>query len=130
MQSFLAGIIAALLSWCIAKFIKLKKGNSFFSSGGVVSVHSATAWSVVIIVFLYEGFSSIFLVALFLGILVARDSFGVRKAVGEHAKSLQSLGAKHVVIVKGHSVPEVIKGICIGLVCGVVVYAGINFIIN
>ena len=125
--------IAIVISWVVCSLIKFfitKEKLSFFEAfmvtGGMPSSHSSIVSSLTTTIYFLEGFSNLFFVSLVFSGLVIRDSFGVRKSVGEQAALLNKI-AKHdhvpgkVKIVMGHTLFQVIAGILLGVIIGVIV---------
>ena len=120
-------LISAALSWLIAQVLKvlidgIRNGFSaerLAGGGGMPSSHSATV----------AGLTT----ALFFAIIVIYDAAGVRMETGREAKVLNLLrrrdleeGRKPVYDrdlqeKMGHTVPEILAGIVIGVACGAVV---------
>lgn len=97
----------------------------FWRTGGMPSSHSAVAISISAAIALTEGFSNLFIVSLFLSLIVVRDALGVRRSSGLQSKALNKLGGtlstqfgihyESVKEVHGHSLPEVLMGVVLGL---------------
>jgi acid phosphatase family membrane protein YuiD len=133
--------LSVSLSVFIAQFIKLvyalfKEKKFIFSklwdTGGMPSSHSALASSLVLSVYLIEGFSLLFLITLFLSLVIVRDAFGIRKDVGDQAKILNKiiidLKLKHKINFKklnelvGHSFLQSIFGLITGIIITLFVF--------
>jgi acid phosphatase family membrane protein YuiD len=104
-----------------------------FATGGMPSGHAAATSAIATAAILRHGlFSDISVVALFFAIVTMRDAFGVRRASGEQAKTLNSLGkalAQKLKIdynpvkeVKGHSPAEVVAGAMTGVAVAVILH--------
>ncbi len=131
--------LSAVFSWFIAQFIKtvivvlypMQKpikyylGVLLWKTGGMPSSHSALVTSVAISAGFQEGFNTPLFIALSCyGLLVIRDSVGVRRAAGIQAKMLNRLGRelekrngipyRPVKEVNGHTASEAIVGSIIG----------------
>ena len=131
--------LSAVFSWFIAQFIKtviavlypMQKpikyylGVLLWKTGGMPSSHSALVTSVAISTGFQEGFTSTFFIAFScFGLLVIRDSVGVRRAAGLQAIMLNRLGRelekrngipfRPVKEVNGHTASEAIIGSIIG----------------
>jgi hypothetical protein len=97
----------------------------FWRTGGMPSSHSAVAISISAAIALTEGLSNLFIVSLFLSLIVIRDALGVRRSSGLQSKALNKLGGElstqfgiqyeSVKEVHGHSLPEVLVGVVLGL---------------
>jgi acid phosphatase family membrane protein YuiD len=132
--------LSALFSWFFTQFVKtviiiIAKPAPMpiryyisillWKTGGMPSSHSALVTALATAIGFKEGFSSsLFLAACAFGLLVIRDSVGVRRSAGIQARTLNKLGAdlneklnidyRPVKEVSGHTVSEVLIGIVIG----------------
>ena len=131
-------LIAALLGWTIAQIIKVpleylqtKRWNwaLFFSAGGMPSSHSALVTGLGLAIGLYEGFdSSLFAIAVVIGMVVIYDATGIRFQAGKQAEIINTmindLAAGHPLReeqlkeVLGHTPLEALGGVLLGLVSG------------
>ena len=93
-------LVAALLAGLIAQFVKLivisvkhkdLSIHDLYVTGGMPSSHSAFIVGLTTILFLEEGLSSAFTISLVLSIIILRDSYGVRRAVGNEGKAIEKL---------------------------------------
>lgn len=135
-------LISTAVAWTIAQVLKIinktiKNGFSvevLTSSGGMPSSHSATVTSLAAACGILEGSASAaFIVAVFLGIIVVYDALNVRLEAGKHAEVLNKLNEERVHEGKealfekplkttiGHTLPEIIAGIAIGLIVACIV---------
>lgn len=96
-------------------------------TGGMPSSHSAFVVALTTAIFLQEGASTTFVIALVLALVVLRDAFGVRRTVGEEGlllteilKKLKLKTSTHIAL--GHTPMQVLVGAVIGLVVAVGVY--------
>ena len=107
--------------------------NDIFVTGNMPSAHAAIVTALVSILFITEGFSSLFFVSLVFSAIVIRDAVGVRRTVGEESKVLGNVIAAlkkkfHITIPQkihqslGHQPIEVIVGVAIGIAASVMVY--------
>ena len=137
-------LITGVASWALAQVAKTiihyfiyKKFDIFrlFGDGGMPSGHSATVTSLATISALTYGFNSFqFAVTMLLAIIVCHDAMGVRRETGkqavllnELAKAFSALADNTLPEVKlkefvGHTPIQVIAGILIGIINGVVMY--------
>ena len=132
-------LLAPLLGWLIAQTIKVVislhkrewRIESFVSSGGFPSSHSAFTTALVTVESIIYGIKSIYfaIVAVFCGI-VLYDSLGVRKTTGDQTKAIQEIAKRSKVNLKtkitkseGHSAGEVLGGVAVGIVAGLVLYS-------
>ncbi|MGI9255732.1 MAG: divergent PAP2 family protein [Salinispira sp.] len=133
-------LISATISWlvtqCIktlihALFRKTPRGlpdiiaGLLWQTGGMPSSHGALVTALTVSIGILEGTgSSVFVLSLFFGIIVIRDSLGVRLSSGRQAHTLNKLGknlkkkfAIDFTVVKevhGHTPLEVLVGMLIG----------------
>ncbi len=143
-QSLLANrvLLSALCAWLIAQggkiiFEIIKGGFSLkrlAGGGGMPSSHSATVTGLATACGIVCGLSSAeFAVAFFLAIIVMYDAMGVRYETGQEAKILNALRERDIEEGKkplydhaldekmGHTLPEIIAGVCIGILAAVLV---------
>jgi len=130
---FLAQIIKAVLAILKRRKLRAKEIASIvlWKTGGMPSSHAALVVSLSASIAFIEGFNSLFILSLFLGLIVIRDALGVRRSAGLQAQALNLLG-KHVaerldvpfVPVKeihGHRWQEVLVGCLLGLAVSLLV---------
>ncbi len=124
-------LLAIVISLGLSKFFKLfyyrNAKEALLSGGGMPSSHCASAASLVMMIFLLEGFTTTFALALSFGVVVFVDAVRVRRAVGINADALKDLSThdKHkeeIMVEHGHTVPEAIVGSILGLVVAVGIY--------
>lgn len=107
--------------------------QDLFVTGNMPSAHAAIVVSLVVILLLTEGFSSLFFVAFVFAAIVIRDAVGVRRTVGEESRVLTNiitvLKTKfHISISRkmhqslGHQPIEVFVGTLIGIASALFVY--------
>ena len=132
----------AFVAWISAQIIKTilvlittKKFSAerLFGAGGMPSSHTALVVSLATAVFRTHGFeSTYFAIALTFAVVVMYDAMGVRREAGEHAKLLNSIvkdiftkdfkteeSVKALKEYLGHTPKEVLGGIILGLIVGV-----------
>ncbi|HLC52648.1 MAG TPA: divergent PAP2 family protein [Candidatus Nanoarchaeia archaeon] len=128
LAALLAGFGSQLIKLIIIWFKHKKLSfNDLFVTGGMPSSHSAFVVSLATIIYLQEGNSTAFAVSLVLAFLVLRDSYGVRRTVGNEGKDIEKLFKLHKIKSKfhyslGHTPLEVVVGGIIGLVISLIVY--------
>ena len=137
-------VVVPLLAWAFAQVLKViinyavtKELNfeRLFGDGGMPSGHSATVSSMATMAFMaFGGGSYQFALALMVAIIVCHDATGVRLETGKQAvmikeiiKSIEILTQKDLPEVKlkefvGHTPFQVMAGILIGIVIGVLGY--------
>ena len=101
------------------------KLKTFFCSGGVMSAHSATVFSLATIIGLLNGFdSALFALALLFAAVVAYDSINVRRATGEQGDALDKLvnSKQKPFNAHGHTPREMVLGSIWGIAVGIVTY--------
>lgn len=135
-------LFSAIIAWAVAQGSKIlinmiRNGfslHSLIAGGGMPSAHGATVTGLVVSTAITcGGGSAEFAIALFLAIIVIYDAAGVRYETGIEAKILNRLRArdlkkgeeplydKELDEHMGHTVPELIAGICVGAVVAVIV---------
>jgi acid phosphatase family membrane protein YuiD len=123
-------IVANVSAHAIKYSVKLSidhktKPKTFFHSGGVVSAHNATFFSLATLVGLVNGFDTpLFAIAAFLACVVAYDSINVRRATGEQGDALAKLvkSGKKPFNALGHTPTEMILGAVWGILLGIGAY--------
>lgn len=93
-------------------------------SGGMPSGHSASMTALTAYIGCWCGFdSAIFALAAATTLIVLYDAVHVRYAVGEQGKALNGLLEKNdqqlLPIVEGHTVPQVVVGVLLGILIGI-----------
>jgi acid phosphatase family membrane protein YuiD len=93
--------LAILFSTFIPQIIKIvrskvKKENENFlellaETGGMPSSHASLMTSVTTMIFLLDGFGMLFFLSATLTMIIIRDAVGVRFAVGEQARAINSI---------------------------------------
>lgn len=134
MRDYLILLVPAL-GWIVAQILKYvfethKDGfqlRDFYSSGGFPSSHASSTVALATFIGATSGWSSdIFALALLMSAVVMYDSLGVRRTVQEHTKMLQRLSEKEKLSFtvrnastgRGHTPKEVLGGLVVGLVVG------------
>ncbi len=123
----LAGFGAQLLKLILYWFKhKSLSWHDLVVTGGMPSSHSAFVTALATSVYLQEGASSAFAISLVLALIILRDAFGVRRAVGEEGKALQKLFKVNHMRSKvyyslGHTPLQVIGGAVLGLAIAIAV---------
>ena len=120
--SVIVGFLVCQLIKIITRSAEEKKLalHVFFETGGMPSTHAAFVSSLALSIGFVEGFfSSVFLVALGLALIVIRDAMGVRRTVDNVIHSLNTiiqekkLKIEHIKVIAGHTPVQVISGIII-----------------
>ena len=137
-------LLTSLSGWLVAQLLKViinavvyKKYDwrRLFGDGGMPSGHSATVSSLACITGLVYGLGSFeFAFTMILAIIVCHDAMGVRMETGKQAmilneiiESFDIIFSDEVAEVKlkemvGHTMPQVVAGIVLGIVDAIVVY--------
>lgn len=136
--------LAPASAWFIAQLLKVlidtyKCGfqlERLGGGGGMPSSHSATMLGLIVVTgATYGGGSFEFVMALFFGIIVIYDALHIRYEGQRHGVALNNLNEERVEAGKqpldvrpfkeklGHTMPEVIAGALIGVICALVVLA-------
>lgn len=135
--------LSAFFSWFLAQFIKMfvdqLRGRSrgsrdmlatlLWKTGGMPSSHSSLVTGLATTIGVLNGVrSSIFVLALFYGVLIIRDALGVRRSAGVQARELNRIGMQlaerygfefePVKEVSGHTPSEVFVGVLLGFFIG------------
>lgn len=126
--AFGIGWIIAQASKMIILAIKDKKQGfkalmaGVLRSGGMPSGHTASLTAACMYLLLRYGVFSMSFVTMFcVTVIVIYDAMNVRFAVGEQGKALKRL-SQDVKIVEGHTPPEVLVGLLIGIATGAFVW--------
>lgn len=137
------GIVAFALAWFVTQVLKTIFGllsgyrsgeivnfatfiGYFMRSGGMPSGHAASMTALCTYLGYLNGFnSSVFALSVGVLIIVLYDAINVRYAVGEQGKALNRLLAAdkqpELHVIEGHTLPQVIVGMLIGVVVGCLV---------
>lgn len=128
-------LIAAVAAWVVGQFLKFpleyilnKRWNwgIMFSSGGLPSSHSALVTAVALSIGFQDGFdTSIFALAVAIGMVVIYDAAGVRRQAGIHAERINEIMKNFIESRRfpeedlkemlGHTPFEVITGVLLGV---------------
>ncbi len=126
---FLTAVLCQLFK-CLLSCIKEKRKPHFhdlFVTGGMPSTHSALVSSLLVVLFLLTGFSTLTGIAFVLFVIVIIDSMGVRRTAGEEAQiinkiiKLEKLKISPVHFALGHKPNEVTMGVLIGSMISILV---------
>ena len=132
-------LLTGLIGWILAQALKIpidlfrsRKWNwaLFFAAGGMPSSHSALMVGATVGVGLHVGFNSAeFALAIAMTMIVIYDAAGVRREAGRHAEKINILinellaghpiSDKELREVLGHTPMEVVGGVFLGLVVGI-----------
>jgi len=125
-----AGVGAQLIKIVIF-LVKYRKIHplDLVATGGMPSSHSALMAGLTMIIYLREGLTTAFFIALSLALIVIVDAMGVRRTAGEEGLLLHQLIKKAKLRIKephyslGHTPPQIIVGIVLGIVVAILVWA-------
>jgi acid phosphatase family membrane protein YuiD len=132
-------LIAIVLAWIVAQGLKyviavartrnMANFRQLYLSGNMPSAHSAGVVALTTVVGLRDGFgSALFGIAFLFAAVVMYDAVMVRRSSGEQGIAIQELikFSKATVVLpraaKGHTPAEVLVGIALGIVIGIVVF--------
>ena len=120
-------LVANITAHAIKYSVKItsEKRGTLFQSGGAISAHNATLFSLATLIGLMNGFDTpLFAVAAFLAAVVAYDSINVRRATGEQGDALKKLvkSRQKPFNAHGHTPLEMILGAVWGILLAVVSY--------
>ena len=121
---FGAQLVKLIVYWFKHKTLSF---HDIFVTGGMPSSHSAFVTSLATIIYLEEGTTTAFAIALILAFIVMRDAYGVRRTVGSEGKALKKLYKMHHIKSKahyamGHTPLQVLVGALIGFVVSLLVF--------
>ena len=138
-------LVAAVIAWLLGQGLKLPyeyfinkrwDWTIMFSTGGLPSSHSAVVAAVALSIGLIDGFdTSLFALAVAMGLIVVYDAAGVRRQAGFHAERINQImrdffESGHFVEgdlkeMLGHTPFEVFSGVLLG----VLVSLGVIFLL-
>ena len=132
-------LVAVAVGWIIAQGAKyttaavkarsLHVFDRLYLSGNMPSAHSATVVSIATLIALRDGVDSgLFGLAAVLALVVMYDAMMVRHSVGEQGAVIKrilkesNLAVKEPHVADGHTPLEVVVGVCIGALAGIIVF--------
>lgn len=129
-------VLTPFCAWSIAGVLKFITNSirektfafNLIGYGGFPSNHTAIVGSTVCLIALKEGLSHpAFGAAITLGFIVILDAKSLRNQVGRHAKLLNILSNTSCIHKQlreriGHTVPEILGGIIVGMFTAIVIY--------
>jgi len=127
----LAGVVSQLTKILIFKLKYKQKFHykDLIVTGGMPSAHSALVGSLTTIIWLNEGFSTLFFAVLTFSLIVLRDAIGVRRSVGEEGKVIEKIIKYEKIKISkfhyalGHTPKQVAVGLIIGIASALVSYS-------
>src|SRR3989344_5112101 len=124
LAGFGAQLVKLILLWFKHKTLTV---HDLFVTGGMPSSHSAFVTALAMGIYLQEGSSTAFAIALILALIVLRDAYGVRRTVGREGEAIKRLFKMHHIESKdhyalGHTPLEVIVGAVIGICVATIVF--------
>lgn len=129
--AFFAQFLKPFLLW---PFERKFHADLFFSTGGMPSSHSAMVVALCTSVYMTEGVTSLaFAITLTFSLIIMHDAMGIRRAAGKQAEVINEWSRiltqlhedgqftpENLKTMLGHSFVQVVGGIAVGLVTGVV----------
>lgn len=138
-------LITVAFSWILAQTLKIIFASikdkklaliKFFQPGGMPSSHTTPAAALTTLIALQDGLGNpLFVLSLLITLIIMHDAAGVRYKAGEHAKTInkiiEELSSQNILIKEkykkhsefiGHTLPEVIGGAVVGIVCAIFLY--------
>ena len=123
-------IVAGLIKYFVGIYRKEQKSIwwQLVRTGGMPSAHAAAVTTVILNVYFIEGISTLFFVTSVLGLIVIRDSFGVRWSVGQQAKIINKI-IEHdhmhdsVKVILGHTMLQTFWGVVLGALVAMIVHS-------
>jgi len=127
----LAGFGAQLIKLIILWFRhKTLSWHDLVVTGGMPSSHSAFVVALATAVYIEEGSSTAFAIALVLTLIVLRDAFGVRRTVGEEGQVINQIMKKIKLKTTSHfSMGHTPGQVLVGSVVGFLVALGVYYLI-
>ena len=135
-------IVIPLVAAAVAQLVKIVlgviRGNAdgwrqVWSYGGMPSMHAAFTVSLCTVLYLSEGISTVFVVAVVFTLLTLNDALMLRRQVGDHARVIDQLVEQlpdnteykyPILTVRiGHTFPEIIIGAVLGAVLALLLWA-------
>ena len=97
-----------------------------FENGGMPSSHAALMGSITFALLLEQGLSPVFFLAFVISTLILRDAVTVRREVGLLGetvnKILKEKKQETQQVIYGHTLPQVIIGLLIGIISSAIIY--------
>lgn len=126
---FFSLIVSQIIKFIIEtiKYKKVCLERLFNGSGGMPSTHSAFVSSLTTLIYIYYGSNSLyFAISFIFSLIIIYDSVGVRYESGKHAEIINIItNNKNKLKEKlGHTLPEVICGIILGIMISLIYYFG------
>ncbi len=124
----IAWILSILIKTALAAWSKKKNPDiaDGFKNGGMPSSHSTVVSAITFSIFMTQGFSAVFFVSLVFSLIVISDAFRLRRNVGIQAEQLNLLlkksKQKTIDVVYGHTLPQVLAGIILGVVISYMIF--------
>ncbi len=123
--------LIVIITWAIGQAIKIAldwihhKRITFMNLvelGGMPSTHATVVSALTTAVYLEQGVTPIFIVALVISIIILRDAVGVRLEVQRHAELLNKKFKAGLNENVGHKLSEVVAGVVFGVIVTAVLY--------
>lgn len=132
---FIVPVVTIITGQIVKQIVFVVQGEkitwkTMLTDGGLPSSHSGTMSALTTTIFYVDGLSTIFYLAFFMTIIVAKDAFGVRRESGKHARLLKKVMHKldlrdveHIKLLVGHTKTQVIAGLIWGILVAVLMHA-------
>ena len=135
----ICAIIACVLAQVVKPFIAVVMGykfdkHMFITTGGMPSSHSSTVTALTTSIAISQGVGSVaFAISLVFAFIVMHDAMGVRQEAGKQAEVINEwskilsqiheeglFNQEHLKTMLGHSFSQVLAGLVLGLLVGIV----------
>ncbi|MEK3696783.1 MULTISPECIES: divergent PAP2 family protein [unclassified Paenibacillus] len=123
---FVAWLVAGSLKYLINRFRFGKAAHGYIGNGGFPSNHTTVVTTITWLIGLKEGFDSpVFGLGIAVIMIVIFDATGLRRYVGNHARTInvliQNPVEKHRERI-GHTRTEVLGGLLLGIILGYLIF--------
>ncbi|MGN0906054.1 MAG: divergent PAP2 family protein [Bullifex sp.] len=134
----ISAFIACVSAQVVKPFLAVLMGykfdrHMFVTTGGMPSSHSATVTALTTSIAMTQGVGSVsFAVSLVFAFIVMHDAMGVRQEAGKQAEVINEwsrilssiheegvFSQEHLKTMLGHSFPQVLAGLVLGLIIGI-----------
>ncbi|MGG1877265.1 divergent PAP2 family protein [Paenibacillus cisolokensis] len=123
---FVAWIVAGGIKYLINRYHFGENANMYIGNGGFPSNHTTVVTTTAWYIGLKEGFNSAeFGLGVALVMIVIFDATGLRRYVGEHARTINKLSSDSKAYLReriGHTKSEVVGGLVLGILLGSLMY--------
>ncbi|MBT5492213.1 divergent PAP2 family protein [bacterium] len=125
---FIASTLKIFTNWIMTDKIEFEV---FIRTGGMPSSHAATVISMTTGIYLLEGITSSFIIAVTFALIVISDAIGIRRSAGKQAEIINELmkdtkkrkfKSKILYEILGHTPRQVLAGSIMGIVISYLVF--------